>query len=169
MIEDHLGEHITSEDEQTEDSSQLADREKRLRTLLRETSVKNTALENELANSKALLSKMMNELSRVRAEFNAYVTASKEGILNLGQETERLRTELREKTDQLVKMESKTMMLSQIGVMDTDDFDSIKEEIMESSAQLRGENEALRETLQKAEEKTLKDIQKLHQLQKQYK
>ncbi len=167
-MEDHLSEHVTSVDEQTEDSSQLEDREKRLRTLLRETSVKNTALENELANSKALLSKMMDELSRVRAEFNAYVTASKEGILNLGQETERLRTELREKTDQLVKMESKTMMLSQIGVMDTDDFDSIKEEIMESSAQLRGENEALRETLQKAEEKALKDIQKLHQLQKQY-
>ena len=168
MIEDNIGEHVTSEDEQTEDSSQLADREKRLHTLLRETSVKNTALETELANSKALLSKMMDELSRVRAEFNAYVTASKEGILNLGQETERLRTELREKTDQLVKMESKTMMLSQIGVMDTEDFDSIKEEIMESSAQLRGENEALRETLQKAEEKAFKDVQKLHQLQKQY-
>ena len=59
------------------------------------------------------------------------------------------------------------MLLSQIGVIDSDELDDLKDDIVESSAKLRGENEALREALKKAEEKALKDTRKVHQLQQQ--
>jgi len=139
----------------------------RLQTLLREANAENKSLEGELTKSKSVLNKLTDELAKVRSEFNAYVAASKEGIMNLGKENEKLKKEIRERADKIVELESKVMMISQLGVMDSEDFDTLKDDLIESSAKLRGENEALRQALKKAEEKTLSDARKLHQLQEQ--
>ena len=148
-------------------SKQQKDQVKRLQALLREANAKNKTLEEELARSKSVLGKLSDELAKKHSEFNAYVSASKEGIMNLGKENEKLRKEIREKAEQVVALESKIMMLSQLGVIGSEDIDTLQDEIMESSAKLRGENEALREALKKADEKSLSDARKLHQLQEQ--
>jgi len=154
-------------EEQVEVGTQPEELVKRLQTLLRQANTEKTSLAEENTRYKGLLGKTTDELARVRSEFNAYVAASKEGIRNLGRENEKIRRELQEKADQIVKLESKAMLLSQIGVIDSDEIDELKDDIVESSAKLRGENEALREALKKAEEKALKDTRKVHQLQKQ--
>ncbi|MFQ6125223.1 MAG: hypothetical protein ACE5R6_11565 [Candidatus Heimdallarchaeota archaeon] len=153
--------------ELNETPDQQSERMKRLQTLLREANAKNKSLEGELSKSKSVLNKVTDELTKVRSEFNAYVAASKEGIMNLGKENEKLKKEIRERAEKIVELESKVMMLSQLGVMDSEDFSTLKDDLIESSAKLRGENEALREALKKAEEKTLSDARKLHQLQEQ--
>ncbi len=146
---------------------QQSGRMKHLQMLLREANAKNKSLEDELTKSKSVLNKLTDELAKVRSEFNAYVAASKEGIMNLGKENEKLKKEIRERADKIVELESKVMMLSQLGVMGPEDADTLKDELIETSAKLRGENDALREALKKAEEKTLSDTRKLHHLQEQ--
>ncbi|MFQ5820405.1 MAG: hypothetical protein ACE5I5_10500 [Candidatus Heimdallarchaeota archaeon] len=153
--------------ELNETLDQQSGRTKRLQTLLRESNSKKKALEDELTKSKSVLNKLTDELAKVRSEFNAYVAASKEGIMNLGKENEKLKKEILERADKIVELESKVMMLSQLGVMSSEDADTLKDELIESSAKLRGENDALRQALKKAEEKTLSDARKLHQLQDQ--
>ena len=153
--------------ELNETLDQQSGRTKRLQTLLREANSKNKALEDELTKSKSVLNKVTDELAKNRSEFNAYVAASKEGIMNLGKENEKLKKEILERADKIVELESKVMMLSQLGVMSSEDADTLKDELIESSAKLRGENDALRQALKKAEEKTLSDARKLHQLHEQ--